>query len=56
MITFAKPIKTPTPENVVDILTNLSESDILAICELFGPCQASITLLHTLRLMQTFQS
>lgn len=45
-----------TPQQILDILTNLSQSEILQICELLGPCQASATLYDTLTILQTFNN
>ena len=43
MITFAQPLKTPTIQNLFDIITHLSPDEIQSLVELFGPpCQATI--------------
>lgn len=47
-------MQTLTPQQILDILTHLSQSEILAICELLGPCQISVTLHNTLVTLQEF--
>ena len=52
MITFKQAI---TPEQLLDILTDMSHADIVKLAELLGPCQMAIDLINTLTNLQDFK-
>ncbi len=54
MISFESPVTTLTPQQLIQVIVNLTPQDIRALQECLGPCQGADELGRCLVLMQEF--